>query len=483
MFELIDITDKIIPETEYQYFNEDEFLELYETCLYLMEEFIKDCPTFVSEPDFEDVFDENIQELMYSQFEFDVFYTEDAEDEMNDIIEYAKDEFFKNYMPPRSYSNTIILEDPHNNYITQQINVLRNKPQPIQRTKEWYEFRHNLITASNAYKAFENQKVKNQLIYEKCKPLDPSLYKEEEIKEVIMVNTNTTLHWGQKYEPLSVKIYEHIYYTKIEDFGCIQHKNYLFIGASPDGINVDPNSKRYGRMLEIKNIVNREIDGIPKKEYWVQMQLQMEVCELNECDFLETKFTEYPDYTSFLFDIQNNLSEDTNLCLSKDNCMKGLMIYFHTKEGKPFYVHKPLNIIHSNDITLWQENMVDYYQSTSEFNYTYIKTNYWKLEKLSCVLVCRNQQWFKDNVKELEDIWNIIKKERVTGYQHREPNRKQKNKGDMAALVRKRTQTTYSRGARSEQRHQHHVLYQEKPATKGQSQGRDLWRHHNTHPT
>ena len=164
MFELIDITDKIIPEIEYQYFNDSDFFELYETCLYLMEEFIKECPTFVSEPDFEDIFDENIQELMYSQFEFDIFYTEDAEDEMNDIIEYAKDEFFKNYMPPRSYSNTIILEDPHNNYITQQLNILRNKPQPIQRTKEWYEFRHNLITASNAYKAFENQKVKNQLM-------------------------------------------------------------------------------------------------------------------------------------------------------------------------------------------------------------------------------------------------------------------------------------------------------------------------------
>lgn len=423
MFELIDITDKIIPETEFQYFNDDEFLELYETCLYLMEEFIKDCPTFVSEPDFEDVFDENIQELMYSQFEFDVFYTEDAEDEMNDIIEYAKDEFFKNYMPPRSYSNTIILEDPHNNYITQQINVLRNKPQPIQRTKEWYEFRHNLITASNAYKAFESQKVKNQLIYEKCKPLDPSLYKEEEIKEVVMVNTNTTLHWGQKYEPLSVKIYEHIYDTKIEDFGCIQHKNYLFIGASPDGINIDPHSKRYGRMLEIKNIVNREIDGIPKKEYWVQMQLQMEVCELDECDFLETKFTEYPDYTSFLCDTQN----EDNICLSKENFMKGLIIYFHTKEGKPFYVHKPLDMINSNNITLWEENMVDYYQGNPEFNYIYMKTHYWKLEKLSCVLVCRNQQWFKDNVKELEDIWNTITKERVTGYQHREPTRKQKS--------------------------------------------------------
>ena len=45
-------------------------------------------------------------------------------------------------------------------------------------------------------------------------------------------------------------------------------------------------------MLEIKNIVNREINGIPKKEYWIQMQLQMEVCDLGECDFLETRFKE-----------------------------------------------------------------------------------------------------------------------------------------------------------------------------------------------
>ena len=35
-----------------------------------------------------------------------------------------------------------------------------------------------------------------------------------------------------------------------------------------------------------------KLDGIPKKEYWIQMQLQMEVCDLDECDFLETRFIE-----------------------------------------------------------------------------------------------------------------------------------------------------------------------------------------------
>ena len=48
------------------------------------------------------------------------------------------------------------------------------------------------------------------------------------------------------------------------EFGCIPHPTYPYIGASPDGINIDSESNKYGRMLEIKNIVNREITGYTK---------------------------------------------------------------------------------------------------------------------------------------------------------------------------------------------------------------------------
>ena len=465
--ELIDITHLIVPDEEELFFNEEEALEIYQTCVYLMDEFVKEHPKLITEPDFDDIFDENITELMHSHFDYDIFYTEDAQDEMEEIIEHAKKDFFKDHIPPRSYPDTIILTEPNHEYIKQQLELLKNKPQPVQRTKEWYELRHNLITASNAYKAFENLSTQNQLIYEKCQPINNALYDNDNdkndndindndkndndindinnnnnnnnncnsiknIKEVVMVNTNTTLHWGQKFEPLSVNIYEHIYDTKIGDFGCIQHDTYLFLGASPDGINIDPLSKRYGRMLEIKNIVNREIDGIPKKEYWIQMQLQMEVCNLDECDFLETKFTEYPDYTSYSYDTLNEFYEDEdgvefqNICLSKDSKMKGAIIYFHTKTGNPFYIYRPLDLIHPHDINEWHDNNVDYYQNNPEFNYTYMKTIYWKLELISCVLVCRNKQWFKDNIHELQTLWDTIKKERVSGYEHRAPNRKQK---------------------------------------------------------
>ena len=95
---MIDVTDLIVPE-ENIYFNEEESLELYQTCYHLMEEFILDNPTLITEPDFEDIFDENINELMYSHFDSDIFYNEDAEDEMDEIIERAKNDFYKHFIP------------------------------------------------------------------------------------------------------------------------------------------------------------------------------------------------------------------------------------------------------------------------------------------------------------------------------------------------------------------------------------------------
>jgi putative phage-type endonuclease len=414
---LTNIIDEIIPD-DCLFFNEEDSLELYETCLYIMEEFIINNPTVITEPDFDDIFDENIKELLEVSFINDICYTDETEEELDEIIEQAKTDFFKDFIPVRSYPDTIILKEPNYIFVKEQINLLKNKPQPVQRTKEWYEFRQNLITASNAYKAFESQSAKNQLIYEKCQPTQEDTI-DPNIKVIQMVNVNTTLHHGQKYEPLSVMIYEDTYNTKVDDFGCIQHEKYSFLGASPDGINVDPKSLRYGRMLEIKNIVNREIDGIPKKEYWIQMQLQMEVCNLDECDFLETKFTEYNDEEAFLNDTTNK--------------RKGVIMYFHTKEGKPFYKYMPFTLVSFKDINEWQEQMVDLYQS-DEHNYVWIKNYYWKLDIVSCVLVCRNKQWFKDNINELADLWATIIKERASGFEHRAPNRKPKQVDGFAAI-------------------------------------------------
>jgi len=433
--DLEDITDKLVFEDEPSIFTEEYAIELVETALHLMDEYMEQYPNAISEPNFHEIILEDIKEIFYVQMEEqidDLDIGDDIEDDMNELLEDAFNIFITTFHPERSVEdNTINIKENNQNEIECKIQGLRETPQPIQRTPEWYQFRWNLITASNAWKAFETQSAINQLIYEKCQPLktfDENGENGEE-EQTKMVNTNSPMHWGQKFEPLSVMIYEDMYNSKVEDFGCIKHPTYNFLGASPDGIIIKSSSGRYGRMLEIKNPVSREITGVPKKEYWVQMQLQMEVCDLDECDFLETKFVEYPDYDSYRDDsaIANDLNgvEFKSYVKSVNNSNKGTIIYFHTKERKPFYLYQPLNLYLADDIANWEEENIEKYES-EPFNYSFLKFIYWKLDKLSCVLVLRNKDWFKNNIGQLEKVWKTIEAERVTGFEHRAPVKKQK---------------------------------------------------------
>jgi len=444
------ILGSILFEEEPSFFTEEYIDEFIETTLHLFDEYLSNCPTLFSEPDFEIILFEEVKELLEIQFENNTQILDDdlLEDDLNNLLEFTFQIYLSTFGQERSIKNTENYNSfiQHSIIIEEKINKLRNAPQPAQRTNEWYQFRHNLITASNAYKAFESQATINQLIYDKCQPLKIT---SEEDTEVKLVNTNTPLHWGQKYEPLSVMFYENKYNTQVEDFGCIQHEHYSFIGASPDGIISKKDSDRYGRMLEIKNVVNREITGIPKKEYWVQMQLQMEVCDLDECDFLETKFIEYPDKEAFYKDNNNkhdnnkhdNNKHDNNkninendLTISSEGKVKGIILQFHTKEGKPFYSYKPLNLITSQQICEWEESQLEKYESTPYY-YTFMKFIYWKLEIVSCVLVIRNKEWFQTNIGQLEKVWRIIERERIHGYEHRAPNKKLKKETKQNEIV------------------------------------------------
>jgi hypothetical protein len=157
-------------------------------------------------------------------------------------------------------------------------------------------------------------------------------------------------------------------------------------------------------MLEIKNPVSREITGIPKEEYWIQMQLQMETCDLNECDFLETSFKEYDNEEDFM--------NDGTFIYSDKEELKGIMIYF-IKEGKPFYEYMPIKYT--------KEQYEKWYDEIMEKNnhLTWIKNIYWRIEKYSCILVLRNKFWFQHAITKIEQVWNIVEKERISGYEHR----------------------------------------------------------------
>tara|TARA_B100000424_G_scaffold270799_1_gene271174 strand:- start:4190 stop:5338 length:1149 start_codon:yes stop_codon:yes gene_type:complete len=350
----------------------------------------------LSEIDFETKLKEDVINILHIQFE-DFNYDLEKEYEM------AYDTYFKSY--PKRCSGNTFLTPVNTSDITKKLHILENIYQPEQKSDEWYLFRQNFITASNAWKAFGSQSQQNQLIYEKCLPINVDKYKPN--------LSDTPMAWGIKYEDVSIIIYEDKYKTHVKDYGCIPHQTYGFIAASPDGINDTIDSTRYGRMLEIKNIVNRKIDGNPKYEYWIQMQLQMEVCDLDECDFLETQFIEY--------DGLNDYISDGTFTHSIDGKQKGIMLYF-VKNGGPHYVYAPLNIS-EEEFEKWSEVMIDENQDKQ-----WIANIYWKLEVYSCVLVLRNKDWFNRAVDILKKLWDTVLNDRKDGYAHRAPKKQIKNK-------------------------------------------------------
>jgi hypothetical protein len=453
-------------EENIEYSRED----IMEDLLLQMKDYIDTHPTDIAEPNFHDEFEEAIKEstielyCVHHSYNSNItqsFFnmTSQEEDERDtyeyyslmELIQESFTLFYETIYPRRSHIDTFTFNCLSSIDIDRKektIRRLKEIPQPKQRTNEWYEFRNNLLTASNAYKAFESERVVNSLIYEKCLPrtvVEDKLLETQETNEIKetqetkeiqentktmeitenkkftkMVNVDTTLHWGQKFEPVSVMYYECLYHTKVDDFGCIQHSKYSFLGASPDGINVDKSSDRYGRMLEIKNIVNREINGIPKKEYWIQMQLQMETCDLDECDFLETQFKEYESWGEYKEDVlEPLLTEQTCKHIhQKEVPRKGVTLYFsNPKEGTPVYIYKPL-MMGEEMFEIWEHQQMEEQEKAGN---VWIRNIYWKLETLSCVFVERNRLWFEANVGRLEEVWRIIEKERVEGYEHRKP--------------------------------------------------------------
>ena len=394
----------------------NDYNDMIQVVFTLIDDLINTQPILWAKPNSEELIVAEITELLVIQFENIIpYFTHDTnhikeflEDTISKCIKDALYMYYAFFTPKRSYPNTFIRFVPSENNkkhfvdkMKKKIDYLSSVPQPDQRTEEWYIFRHKHLTASSIWKVFSTECSRNQLIYDKCKPIDTSKY--------MSVSTETPMHWGHKYEPLSIMWYEKKFTTIVSEFGCIPHDKIHYLAASPDGINTCPKSPRFGRMVEVKNIVNRVINGIPKLEYWIQMQFQMEVCKLNECDFLETRFNEY--------ETKEDFENDGTFTHTHDGKEKGIILYF-IKDGQPHYEYAPF-MCSQKAFLEWEKQTMKKY-----CDLTWMKNIYWKLQEISCVLVLRNKQWFKSTLQILEDFWNIIVREKKTGYEHRSPKKR-----------------------------------------------------------
>ena len=270
-------------------------------------------------------------------------------------------------------------------FLRKQVEYLLTVPQPEQRTEAWYRLREGRLTASDLATALNESKYDKpiDLVLKKC-GLGPPF------------KGNKHTEWGVKYEPIATMIYEQRNNVKVIEFGLMPHPTIPFLGASPDGITPE------GMMLEIKCPPVRAITGIIPHNYWLQMQLQLETCDLEECDFLECRLTEYLDEEEYYEDKYEDELK------TFDNMEKGVLItYDAPTEDEPYkkrYIYPDRIGLTQDEINAWCE------EKGKEFDdqgVPYVR-NYWRLEKLSCVRVDRNRKWFEVKLPVMKAFWKDI---------------------------------------------------------------------------
>lgn len=283
------------------------------------------------------------------------------------------------------------IEKAHGKIQSQDIvERLKLIPQPPQRSEQWYKMRDGMLTASDWGAVMgESYDTPESVIKKKCG------YGEQ-------FTGNDATRWGQKYEPVANMIYERRNSTKVIEFGLIPHPSYPFLGASPDGITEN------GVMVEIKCPPRRKITGEPPRHYWCQVQAQLEVCDLERCDFLECKFDEFA-------------SKDEYYRWSSSEFEKGIIIVFKMplKEGETVphryyeYLDPCINGSHETQEECDNKSINEAKEKhpMSEFE----EVTYWKLITVSCVPIFRDKTWFAEALPQLRETWNRIENYRANG--------------------------------------------------------------------
>lgn len=271
--------------------------------------------------------------------------------------------------------------------LAEQVRFLSTVPQPVQRSKQWHKMRHENLTASDLAGAIGESKYEKpfDILEKKCDHGRP-------------FTGNAITQWGVKYEPVATELYEIKNKIDVIEFGLLPHPTIPFLAASPDGITPT------GRMLEIKCPPKRTITGIVPRHYWVQMQLQLEVCDLAICDFEECKFEEYRSPKDFEYD-----SSGQDDMLTTNNMQKGILVELYDQvEGEPVYHYCSQRLDYKASMK-WARDTTNRFNCVPpDVRYRYEKTTYWKLVQYSCVVVHRDREWFDTMFPKMKAFWREV---------------------------------------------------------------------------
>lgn len=366
---------------------------------------------------------------LFHYFEFQTFHSIQYETYSSDVYNLK---IVKKVI--KHYYNIVVdkLNEYHFNTILSEFTRINAIDVPEQRTPEWFEQRLKLISASEAYKAI-NIKA-------------PSGYKNLILSKLGYSGPRprgVAINHGVVFEIASQMMYEFRNGITIKEYGCLPHSDYVFIGASPDGIVSSAKKEsnlisrmKIGRMLEIKNPSSRSIiilndynqaeyRRIIPTGYYYQIQLQLEVCNLQYCDFLETKITYYDSFDEFKEDnyILSELTIPHNKYipitnLNSEGMEKGLIIKiidYSQSDTKISSILFPLDGDYTIEaFTKWIDEEKEIYKQKISSDSFEFEPIYWKCDVYEVKTVEKDQTFINDKIiSGLQSCWNEIESDRT----------------------------------------------------------------------
>ena len=254
---------------------------------------------------------------------------------------------------------------------------LKKLPFIKQRTPEWLDLRKDRLTASDLYDAIKGGSTTITLAKKKANV----------IKDKVNYNNIPALKWGTMFEPMATRCYSQANNNiQVHDFGLICDKYNKHFGASPDGIN------DLGIMIEIKCPYSRQIiDGYIPPKYQMQIQGQLAVCELHECDYIECDFKAFDNTEEYLADIFQE---------SKTN--HGIIAEYLMQTGEYYYLY-------SEPMLTPQEAIINIKkQIEEETSYSVSRIIPWKLNNINVQRVEFNFKEWQDILPKITQFWNQV---------------------------------------------------------------------------
>jgi hypothetical protein len=171
---------------------------------------------------------------------------------------------------------------------------LKALPSVPQQSAEWLLEKYDLLTASEFSSILTDGLERNDLIREKTRKRIRSVGDGQQT--VFLTSTSGKLPpmaWGHRFEPVVRKIYEATTSTSVyTGLGRVRHPDLDYLAASPDGVIST------GSLLEIKAPISRDLEkDIIPYDYYCQMQIQMEVCDVGICTYCECRFNSGDAFT------------------------------------------------------------------------------------------------------------------------------------------------------------------------------------------